>query len=126
MAFIMATKGATKSKAKKTPASAGDFAVIETGGKQYRVSVGDTVEIEKMNGFTKGDSITFDKVLLVDSSADTTIGTPFISGAAVTGEIVEEGKGKKILVIKYKAKSRYMKRRGHRQPYMKVKITSLK
>ena len=104
-----------------------EFAVIATGGKQYRVSVGDTVSIEKILGDHKvGDSITFDKVLMVDNGKDTTIGTPYIAGASVKAKITEIGRGKKIEVIKYKAKSRYYKNRGHRQPFFKVKIEALK
>ncbi len=104
-----------------------EFAVIKTGGKQYKVSEGDTVSIEKIKGeYTKGDKLTFNEVLLVDNGKDTTIGTPFITGAKVVGEIVEIGRGRKLLVMKYKQKSRYLKRNGHRQPFFKVKITSIK
>ncbi len=104
-----------------------EFSVIETGGKQYRVSVGDVVTIEKLSGAHKtGGVITFDKVLLWDNGKDTTIGMPYILGAKVSGELLEEGRAKKILVVKYKQKSRYLVRRGHRQPYMKVKIVALK
>ncbi len=104
-----------------------EFAVIKTGGKQYKVSEGDTVSIEKIKGeYAKGDKLTFDEVLLVDNGKDTTIGTPFIAGAKVAGEIVEIGRGRKLLVMKYKQKSRYLKRNGHRQPFFKVKITSIK
>lgn len=104
-----------------------EFAVIETGGKQYSVSEGDTIRIEKLSGaYKEGDAITFDKVLLVDNGKDTTIGTPYIKGAKVTGELAEEGKGKKVSVIRYKAKSRYSKVKGHRQPYFSVRIKKLK
>ena len=104
-----------------------DFAVIETGGKQYKVSKGDVLTIEKLKGEPKeGSKITFDKVLLTDNGKDTIIGTPYIKGGKVTGTLEEEGRGKKIHVIRYKAKSRYFKKKGHRQPYMKIKITSLK
>ena len=104
-----------------------EFAVIETGGKQYKVSVGDTVKIEKLPGeYKEGAKITFDKVLLVDNGKDTTIGTPYIKGAKVVGSFQEEGRAKKISVIKFKSKSRYFKKRGHRQPYTTVKIESLK
>lgn len=104
-----------------------EFAVIFTGGKQYKVSEGSLVSIEKIKGeYKKGDKITFDKVLLVDDSNDTTIGTPYIKGAKVDAEIVEIGRARKILVVKYKQKSRYLKRNGHRQPFFKVKITSIK
>jgi len=104
-----------------------EFAVIQTGGKQYKVSVGDSVRIEKITGEYKvGDSITFDKVLLVDNGTDTTIGTPFITGAKVEGSIEQIGRAQKVIVIKYKQKSRYFKKNGHRQPFFKVKISSIK
>jgi large subunit ribosomal protein L21 len=104
-----------------------EFAVIFTGGKQYRVSEGGFVSIEKITGeYKKGDKLSFDKVLLVDDGKDTTIGTPYITGAKVDGEIVEIGRTRKVMVVKYKQKSRYLKRNGHRQPFFKVKITSIK
>ncbi len=104
-----------------------EFAVIETGGKQYKVSEGDSISIEKMKGDHKeGDVVNFDKVLLVDNGKDTTIGTPYIANASVKGTIKEIGRGEKKVVIKYKAKSRYFKNRGHRQPFFKIEITGLK
>lgn len=104
-----------------------EFAVIHTGGKQYKVSPGDTVKIEKLAGdFKKGDKITFDQVLLVDNGKDTTIGAPFIKGATVTGVLEAAGRAHKVTVIKYKQKSRYFKKNGHRQHYFKVKIDSVK
>jgi large subunit ribosomal protein L21 len=104
-----------------------EFAVIQTGGKQYKVSKGTTVTIEKIKGeYKKGDKISFDKVLLVDNEKDTTIGAPYITGAKVDAEIVEIGRARKILVMKYKQKSRYLRRNGHRQPFFKVKITNIK
>ncbi|MCX6753311.1 MAG: 50S ribosomal protein L21 [Candidatus Nomurabacteria bacterium] len=103
-----------------------EFAVIKTGGKQYKVAVGDVVSIEKIKGeYAKGDKISFDEVLLTQDSKDTTIGTPFVSGAKVNAEIVEIGRLRKVMVIKYKQKSRYLKRNGHRQPFFKVKILSI-
>ena len=91
------------------------------------VSEGDTVKIEKISGdFKAGDSVTFDKVLLVDNGQDTTIGEPYIKGAKVSAQIKRIDRAKKINVIKYKAKSNYFKKRGHRQPFFEVKITSLK
>ena len=107
-----------------------EFAIIETGGKQYMVSEGDTLKIEKIsskNGedFKAGDSVTFDKVLLVDNGSDTTIGEPYIKGAKVSAEIKRIDRAKKVVVIKYKAKSNYFKKRGHRQPFFEVKITKL-
>ncbi len=104
-----------------------EFAVIQTGGKQYKVAVGDIVKIEKLIGdYKEGDKVVFDKVLLVDNGTDTTIGTPFISGAKVTGSITKIGRSAKVNVIKYKQKSKYFKKNGHRQPYFEVKIEGLK
>ena len=103
-----------------------EFAVIQTGGKQYKVSVGDTIKIEKLVGEHKeGDKITFAQVLLVDNGKDTTIGTPFITGAKVEAELVEIGRTKKIIVVKYKPKSRYLIRQGHRQHFFKIKILEI-
>jgi large subunit ribosomal protein L21 len=103
-----------------------EFAVIKTGGKQYRVSVGDTITIEKFKDESKkGDTVSFDQVLLKDDGATTLIGTPVISGAVVSGEVVVVGRAPKVTVIKYKQKSRYMKKNGHRQPYIKVKINAI-
>lgn len=104
-----------------------EFAVIQTGGKQYKVSKGSLVSIEKIIGeYKKGDKLVFDKVLLVDDGKNTTIGTPYIAGAKVDAEITEIGRARKVLVVKYKQKSRYLRRNGHRQPFFKVKITSIK
>ncbi len=113
--------------AKSVSIKAMEFAVIQTGGKQYKVSKGDVVSVEKIKGeYTKGDKVSFDKVLLVDDGKNTTIGTPYISGAQVDAEIMQVGRARKVLVVKYKQKSRYLKRNGHRQPFFKVKITSIK
>ncbi|MES2213240.1 MAG: 50S ribosomal protein L21 [Patescibacteria group bacterium] len=104
-----------------------EFAVIKTGGKQYRVSAGETIKIEKFKGdFKVGDKITFDEVMLVESGSDTTIGTPFIASAKVLGTLSEIGRNKTVDVIKYKQKSRYFKKNGHRQPWFKVTIDSIK
>jgi large subunit ribosomal protein L21 len=102
------------------------FAVISTGGKQYVVSAGDILKIEKMKGeFKSGDKINFDQVLFSDNGSESTFGAPFISGGKVAAELIEEGRNKKIVVIKYKQKSRYFKKNGHKQPYFKVKINSI-
>jgi len=112
-------------KAKKQ-LNKGDFAVIMTGGKQYRVSAGDTLKIEKLAGEPKvGDTVFFDKVLLIDDGKKSIVGTPHIDGAKVEAELKEIGKNKKINVVKYLQKSRYLKTRGHRQPFMKIEITSI-
>ena len=103
-----------------------EMAVIKTGGKQYLVSQGTLVTIEKLpQEVKKGDTVTFDTVLMTDNGSATTIGTPAVKGASVTGTVHSVGRAKKIDVVKYKAKSRYLKRRGHRQPYVKVKIDSI-
>ena len=95
-------------------------AIIETGGKQYTVTEGSEIFIEKIEGNEK-DKVTFDKVLMVEDK----IGTPYVSGAKVTGEIVKQGKQKKIIVFKYRQKTNFHKTQGHRQPYTKVKITKI-
>jgi len=104
-----------------------EFAVIKTGGKQYKVSKGDSIEIEKLSSDAKvGDKVVFEQVLLVDNGKDTSIGTPYIKGAKVEAQIEEIGKLPTITVIHYKQKSRYFKKNGHRQPYFKVKISAIK
>ncbi|WP_202710648.1 50S ribosomal protein L21 [Sporosalibacterium faouarense] len=100
------------------------YAVIETGGKQYRVQEGDTVFVEKLNG-EAGDKITLDKVLLIAGDEDLKVGKPYLEGAAVEAEVVEQGKAKKIIVFKYKSKKDYRKKQGHRQPYTKLKISNI-
>lgn len=122
-------------KKTKTKEISKEFAVIETGGKQYIVSAGETVRIEKLRGATTagsareipklGDAVTFDKVLIVDNGTDTTLGAPYIKGASVSAEITKVGRATKVDVIKYKAKSNYFKKRGHRQPYVEVMIKKL-
>jgi len=103
-----------------------EFAIIQTGGKQYLVEEGTTVKIEKIKGDHKvGDSVVFEDVLLVDNGQDTTIGDPFIKGAKVSAQISKIARAKKVVVIKYKAKSNYFKKRGHKQPFFEVKINKL-
>ncbi len=104
-----------------------EFAVIQTGGKQYKVSVGDVLKVEKIAGdFKTGDKISFDKVLLVDTGTDTKIGSPYLSGVTVEALFEEQGRADKVVVIRYKSKSRYFKKNGHRQPFTKVKIAAIK
>lgn len=105
-------------------------AVIATGGKQYVVAEGDVISIEKLSRplgeeVKLGDSLTFDEVLMSSTGSDTKVGTPTVSGAKVSGEVTEIGRAKKILVMRTKAKSNFMKRNGHRQPFIKVKIKSI-
>jgi len=104
-----------------------EFAVIETGGKQYTVSKGDVITIEKLSDTSKvGDSVKFDKVLLVDDGKNTSIGAPYIAKASVAATITEIGRAATVLVVKYKQKSRSgWKRNGHRQPFVKVKIDAI-
>ena len=104
------------------------YAVFTTGGKQYRVAVGNKVKIEKIVGsYKEGDKLVFDKVLLVDDGmSEATIGTPFIKDAEVKATLNKIARYKTIDVIKYKQKSRYFKKYGHRQPYFEIKIDSIK
>jgi large subunit ribosomal protein L21 len=109
-------------KIKKTDSAA--FAIIETGGKQYKVAPGTVLKIEKLEGLKDG-KVSFDKVLLTEDGSSTKVGTPYVSGAKVSATVVGEGKGKKVIVVKYQPKSRYYKKRGHRQPFTEVKIDSI-
>ncbi len=99
------------------------YAVIETGGKQYKVQNGDVITVEKLN-VEAGETVVFDKVLVMGEGADLQIGTPYLD-AAVSGRVVENGKGKKVIIFKYKSKKDYRKKQGHRQPYTKVEIFGL-
>ena len=96
-------------------------AIIETGGKQYKVAEGDTLFIEKLP-VEAGDTVTFDKVLAVLDGDKATFGAPVVEGAKVTASVVKNGKGKKVIVFKYKPKKGYRRKQGHRQPYSKVTI----
>jgi large subunit ribosomal protein L21 len=100
------------------------YAVIETGGKQYRVQQGDVITVEKLN-VEAGEKVTFDKVLVVNDGEGLTVGTPCVEGATVGATVVENGKGKKVVIFKYKAKKDYRKKQGHRQPYTMVKIDEI-
>jgi large subunit ribosomal protein L21 len=103
-----------------------NIAVIETGGKQHVVTDGTVLTIEKLADLKVGDKVTFDKVLLTDDGSTTAVGTPHLSGAKVSAEVLEQGRGEKITVIHYRQKSRYFKKAGHKQLFTKVKVTSLK
>ena len=100
------------------------YAIIETGGKQYKVTEGDVLYIEKLTA-EAGEAVTFDKVLAVLDGDTATFGAPTVEGASVTANVVKNGKGKKVLVFKYKPKKNYRRRQGHRQPYTKVEITKV-
>ena len=98
------------------------FAVIKTGGKQYKVAEGDVLRVEKLE--FKDGNVVFDEVLLV-VNGEVKVGQPIVSGAKVTAKVLEEGKGEKKMVFKYKSKTRQHKKKGHRQPYTKIQITKI-
>jgi large subunit ribosomal protein L21 len=110
----------------KTTEKATEFAIIETGGKQYMVCVGDVVEVELLGDLKEGDKVEFDKVLMVDNGSDTTIGEPYIKGASVKATYQKLKKGPKITIVRYQQKSNRDRRVGHRQKYAQVKIEALK
>ena len=99
------------------------YAVIKTGGKQYRVSQGDTVRVEKLPGEI-GAPVTFDKVLLVGGES-VKVGTPLVNGALVKAEIVAQGRDRKLIVFKFRRRKNYRRKAGHRQPYTELKITGV-
>lgn len=100
------------------------YAIIQTGGKQYKVSEGDVVFIEKLEA-EEGASVKFEEVLAVGDGAELQVGAPFVAGAAVSAKVLKNGKAKKVLVFKYKPKKGYRRRQGHRQPYTKVQIEKI-
>ena len=101
------------------------YAIIESCGRQYKVAEGDVVFFEKLEG-EEGKKVTFDNVVLVSNDSKVEVGAPYVKGVKVEGKVVSHGKGKKILVYKYKAKKNYRRTQGHRQPYTKVEITGIK
>lgn len=101
------------------------YAIIETGGKQYKVSEGDVIYVEKLE-VSEGDKITFDKVLVLGMDDTAEFGAPYLSGASVGATVLEQGKEKKVIVYKYKSKKHYHRKKGHRQPFTRVKIDSVK
>ena len=100
------------------------YAIIETGGKQYKVSEGDVITVEKL-GVEAGSSFTFDKVLVVSNEGDLTVGAPYVAGASVAASVMGDGKAKKVIIYKYKPKKGFHKKRGHRQPFTKLKINTI-
>lgn len=102
------------------------LAVIETGGKQYLVSPGDKIKIEKVIPSEKNKEIIFEKVLLVEKDRKLEIGTPLVKGAKVIGKVLREGKGRKVIIFKYKPKKRYKVKKGHRQPFTEIEIKEIK
>jgi large subunit ribosomal protein L21 len=101
-----------------------NFAIIQTGGKQYKVTNGDTIRVETIPG-DQGDIITLDDVRMASLDGNVSIGNPTVSGASVTAEVVDTGKNKKIVVFKYKAKTRYRRKNGHRQQYTDLRVTDI-
>lgn len=100
------------------------YAIVESGGKQFKVSEGDTVTVEKIEAAV-GDPVTLDRVFLIENGGEVRIGTPLLPGASVAAAVVEHGRGKKIIVYKYKSKKNYRRKQGHRQAYTKLKITGI-
>ena len=100
------------------------YAIIETGGKQYKVREGDVIFVEKL-GADAGTAWTFDKVLSVVNGEEASFGEPYIKGASVSAEVINDGKGKKVIVYKFKAKKNYHRKKGHRQPFTRLKIGTI-
>ena len=101
------------------------YAIIESCGKQYKVAEGEVIFFEKLDA-EEGKGVTFDKVIMLSEEGKVQIGKPYVKGATVTGKVVSHGKAKKIIVFKMKAKKNYRRKQGHRQPYTKVEITTIK
>ena len=101
------------------------FAVIESGGKQHRVEEGEILRLEKLAA-GPGETVTFDRVLLIAEGDDIKVGTPFVDGGEVTAEVVGEGRGDKVTVIKFKRRKNYHRKQGHRQSYTEVRVTGIR
>ncbi len=100
------------------------YAVFQTGGKQYRAATGDTIDVEKIDA-EKGATVELDRVLMVGEGEEVRIGTPFLEGGKVTAKVVEQGRGEKIRIIKFKRRKHHMKRAGHRQYFTRLEITGI-
>jgi large subunit ribosomal protein L21 len=100
------------------------YAVIQTGGKQYRVATGDRLRVEKLPG-DRGATLTFDNILMVGGEGTTRVGTPTVAGVKVTAEVVAQDRAKKIIVFKFKRRKNYRRKHGHRQSYTELKITGI-
>ncbi len=100
------------------------YAIIETGGKQYKVAEGDVIKVEKL-AVAEGQEYDFDKVLVVAKDSDVTVGAPYVAGAKVSASVLGEGKEKKVVVYKYKPKKGFHKKKGHRQPFTKLQIKAI-
>ena len=100
------------------------YAIIETGGKQYKVKEGDVITVEKL-GISEGESYTFENVLAVSNGDNFSFGNPFVTGASVSASVLGEGKAKKVIIYKYKPKKGFHKKKGHRQPFTELKIEKI-
>ncbi len=100
------------------------YARVETGGKQYKVSEGDVITVERLS-VSAGDKVTLDKVLVYSDGETAKVGAPYVEGAKVEADVLENGKGEKVIIFKFKAKKDYRKKQGHRQPYTMLKIGSI-
>ncbi|MDI3540826.1 50S ribosomal protein L21 [Koleobacter methoxysyntrophicus] len=100
------------------------YAIIETGGKQYRIQEGDILRVEKLD-IPEGETVEFDKVLAISKGDSFSVGQPYLEGAKVLGKVLNHGKGKKVIVFKYKAKKNYRRKQGHRQPFTRVQIENI-
>lgn len=100
------------------------YAIIATGGKQYKVAEGETIRVEKLS-VAEGEAVTFENVLMISNGGEVSVGEPFIANASVTGKVKREGKAKKVIIYKYKAKKGYHKKQGHRQPFTEVTIEKI-
>lgn len=100
------------------------YAVIKTGGKQYRVQIGDSIYVEKLD-LEDGAAVSFDTVLFSDEQSDVRVGTPVLADVKVEGKVIRQAKGKKVVVYKFKSKKNYRRKQGHRQPYTQVEITAI-
>jgi large subunit ribosomal protein L21 len=100
------------------------YAIVQTGGKQYQVRPGDTIRVESLPQ-EEGEKVELDEVLMVSKDGDVTLGDPNVSGAKVTAEVAGHGRGKKVIVFKYKAKTRYRRKQGHRQSYTELTVTGI-
>ncbi len=101
------------------------YAIVETGGKQYKVSEGDVITVEKLN-VEEGAEFSFDKIIAVSDDKEVTVGTPYVGGASVLASVLGNGKAKKVIIYKYKSKKGFHKKKGHRQPFTKLEIKSIK
>ena len=115
----------SKKETNQAPAAANGYAIVETGGKQYRVKVGDRIRVERLHS-DAGTDISLDRVLLIGGTGATTIGAPLVDGAAVTAHVEDHPRGEKLHVFKYKPKKRYRRKIGHRQELTELTITGIK